>query len=282
MGRRLIIAAMLLAVPIGAYATGTEQASPAAAQVARYHGVLIRVPDLARARSFYVETLGFSEERVSDNLIRLVDDSPIYLEQAIGPLRPPDVDEARSAIAFKVRDIQATARRLREAGVEFLSEEPFQVAVGLAMRIRDPFGNIHSLLQPTLGSVPAFTEPAVYNSGLKNADADTAPLRSLFAGLGMVVLTERYFPPSLPIGHGDRSFAFMLHENEPGEPEIRARGEPGTAAVSLVFSTEDLQAASRVVGNGEAVPFALGRRLRATIPSGLPIEIWQMSAVPRR
>ena len=102
-----------------------------------------------------------------------------------------------------------------------MSDTPSAVEVGLAIRFRDPFGNIHALLEQTVGEVPPFEEPQVYNSGFKHPDADTASLRSLFVeALGFVVRTERYYPPSLPIGHPEGSFAFMLHENEPWEAEV--------------------------------------------------------------
>ncbi|MGQ0590531.1 MAG: VOC family protein [Sphingosinicella sp.] len=186
-------------------------------------------------------------------------------------------EEARSAIAFQALDIHATARRLRELGVVFLSDEPIRVGVGLALRFRDPFGNIHALLQQTIGEVAPFEEPEVYNSGFKRPDSDTPALRRMFAGLGFVVRSERYYPPSLPIGHGDGSFAFMLHENEPEEPEVRARSQPESAAVSLIFTAADLAAVQQQVGSGREDAFALGRRMRVTAPSGVPVEFWRLT-----
>jgi catechol 2,3-dioxygenase-like lactoylglutathione lyase family enzyme len=289
--RRLLIAASLLAAQAPPIRAAQPAPAPSAPQqdeirqIARHHGVLIRVPDLDRARQFYVDLLGFEAERLSDTMLRLPDPTPIYLEQVAQPLRPPAEDEARAAIAFQARDIRVTAARLRERGVTFLSEEPIRVGVGLAMRFRDPFGNIHALLEQTAAPVPPFEEPEVYNSGFKIPDADTAALRDLFAGLGIMVRTERYYPPSLPLGHRDGSFAFMLHENEQGEPEVRARIQPESAAVSLVLATASLDGLrSRLTDAeiGDEGSFALGRRVRVTAPSGVSVEFWQLAVEPAR
>lgn len=284
------IAWLLLALGCGQAAAppATAPADPlvsarAAAPLARYHGVLIRVPDLELALAFYSGVLGFESERIAPSLARLEDRNPIYLEQVGYPLRPPEGNEARASVAFQTRDIRAAITRLRERGVAFLSEEPSAVGVGQAIRFRDPFGNIHSLLEHTVSEVPPFDEPEVYNSGFKHPDADTASLRALIVDrLGFTVRTERYFPPSLPIGHRDGTFAFMLHENEPWEVEVRPRADPASAAVSLIFATTDLPALRRALSGpagiaspGEAQAFALGVRSRMIFPSGVPVEYWR-------
>ena len=276
-----LLAALQVPAHAGPEALATEQAATVPA--VRHHGVLIRVPSLDAARTFYADVLGFRAVDVSPDMLRLEDDVPIYLEQVDRPLRPPADDEARAAVAFQTQDVRAAVARLRAAGVAFLSEEPFEVGVGLAVRFRDPFGNIHALLEHRVSAVPPFDEPKVYNSGLKQPDADTPALRVLFQDLGMTVRTERYYPPSLPLGHSDGSFAFMLHENEAIEPEIRPRADPDAAAVSLVFAVEDMDAVRRQVGDGMTEPrgFALGERAHLTVPSGVPIEFWRIGPAER-
>ena len=273
--------------PSATQAAPPPEARPAESRF-RYHGALVRVPDLDRALEFYVGVLGFQAERLTPVLVRLQDDTPIYLERVDYPLRPPGDDEARSAIAFQTRDIGAAVERLRRLGVVFLADEPAPVGVGLSIRFRDPFGNIHALLEHRITDVPPFEEPEVYNSGYKHPDADTDDLRALFVGaMGFDVRTERYYPPSLPIGHRDGSFAFMLHENEPWEAEIRPREDPRTAAVSLVFVTDDLAEARRVllgaIGPGGIGPerrFGIGRRFDIIVPSGVPAELWRFAPGP--
>jgi hypothetical protein len=148
--------------------------------------------------------------------------------------------------------------------------------VGLSIRFRDPFGNIHALLQPS-ASEP-FAEPAIYNTGFKVSDASTAAFRRLLGeGLGFVARSERYYPPSIPWGHSDGAFAFMLHENEPTEPEIRARRNGGGEAVTLIFSApamEQVRSRLLAIGAGDSLVDVGVNRAVLRMPDGLTAQVW--------
>jgi hypothetical protein len=62
--------------------------------------------------------------------------------------------------------------------------------------------------------------------------------------LGFVVRSERYLPKDLPLGHKNKSFAFMLH-SRPGIASIRTGYPRVTAFNTLVFETFNLPAATR-------------------------------------
>jgi predicted enzyme related to lactoylglutathione lyase len=266
-------------------------AAPAQLESVRWHGVLIRTPDVARSVEFYDRVLAYDESATwaSGRLVRLTGDDPIYLEQTAHPVQAPaPLDEARAAIAFRVIDLDASIQSMRALGVELVNPEPFAVGVGAAIRFRDADGNVHSLLQTAQPPQPPFVEPAMYNSGFKLPDSDTAFVRELVASLGFEVMTERYYPPSLPLLHGDRSFAFMVHENEREEPEIRPRSSISTQqnGTVLVLVTDDIAATRRrvarhvggAVGAVDAISrFPLGRRFAFTTRSGVPTEVWQLS-----
>lgn len=266
-------------------AAGVLLLSPSRAEEVRFHGVLIRVPDVERAIAFYGGVMGFDLQRREVGLAVLRDSTPIYLEQTDAALVPPAEDEARSSVAFLTKDLAATTRAFRAKGVQFLREEPGKVGVGIANRFLDPFGNNHALIQQTIAEPPPFEEPEVYNSGFKIADRDTNAMRRLFIEvLGLTARTEKYYPPSLPIGHKDGTLAFMVHENEAFEPEVRPRGDPKSAAVSLVLATDDLDATRRRLlaagfdQLGPIRPFSMGVRMTLITPAGVPMEFWKTKA----
>ena len=118
--------------------------------------------------------------------------------------------------------IDTQGRREREAELAWRGEQ-YQVAIGRAQRFKDTTGIVHHMLQPNY-ALPPFAEPRIYNCGLDVPVDAIAPTRVLLEQkLGFAPMTERYFPPSIPYLEGDGSFGFMLHHNQPGEPDLRPR-----------------------------------------------------------
>lgn len=235
----------------------------------RFHGALIRVTDMEAARAFYVETLGFAvrSDQGVPRTVRLGGDFPLYLRQV--PAAPAQAggggrDVAHTEVAFMTADIARRTAALRRAGVVFLEDAPQEVGVGLAIEFRDPFGTVHSLLQQTIVEPDPFEEPKVYNSGFVHPKV--AEVRPLYVdALGFVVRTEKYFPPALPLGHADGSFAFMLHE----QAGLRRAADayPAGPGTTLIFTTPDVAAAMAYLTARGVETFRPGPR--RTVPEGI-------------
>ncbi len=121
--------------------------------------IQINVTDLHAARTFYGETLGIELRE------RFGPDGPFELELGDGPPvlvyqveRRIDVDYGRQTgltLVLYTDDLEGTVARWRDRGVEFIaiawSEDESGIAgcpYGRFIAFRDPFGNVHELLQP--------------------------------------------------------------------------------------------------------------------------------------
>lgn len=250
----------------------------------RHHGVLLRVPDLDAALAFYGDALGFAvaDFQPRAGWARLVSNLPIYLQATpSGRLHGPEI--ANAEITFKANDLDASTPNILAGRGRLTTERPYVVAVGRAIRFADPAGIVHHMLQPT-GPTPPFVEPSIYNCGFDVPEAAIAPTRVLLErGLGFVPLTERYFPPSIPYLEADHSFGFMLHHNQPGQPDLLPRPDPSADDLGAwqVFVASNLPVAVRAATDAGAIPldrgpqrFPMGRRMAFTTPGGGPLEIW--------
>lgn len=209
-----------------------------------FHGVVIHVADMDAALDFYSSVIGFGvAESVSESLVRLESDTPLYLLEA-GPERPAAAGEARTVFVLQTGDLDARIAEWRAKGVAFAADAPGKVGVGRSIPFRDPFGALHSLLQQEVGDPAPVKEPVMYNVGFYHADALAA--QDLYVdALGFVVRTTKYYPPAIPLGHADGSFAFMLHKRDVG-PAVEAQYASGTGAV-LIFTAPDLEQARRAL-----------------------------------
>ena len=214
----------------------------------RHHGVIIRTPELDSALAFYADGLGFAiaDFEPRRGWARLVGNMPIYLE-TVGNRRLHPADVANSEITFQSNDLDASIAVLRSAGARLTTSEPYATAVGRSIRFADHAGVVHHMMH-SARAAPLFAEPRIYNCGFDVPAAAMAPARSLLEGaLGFTAMTERYFPPSVPYLETNRSFAFMLHQHQDFEPDLRPREMPSRddLGVSLVFISTDLRATAR-------------------------------------
>lgn len=250
----------------------------------RHHGALIRVPSLDAALAFWGDGMGFAiaEFRPREGLARLASNLPIYLEEAPEGRLPP-ASAALVEITFQSNNLEASQLVLASAGARILTQQPREVAVGRSIVFSDIFGIPHHLLQSNR-SPPVFAEPRIYNCGFEVPQSEIGPTRRLLEeGLGFKPMTERYFPPSIPYLEVDDSFAFMLHHNQPGSPDVESRmnGASDDLGVSQVFTTTDLPAISNAAVAAGAVAldrrsrrFGVASRRAFATPGGAPFEIW--------
>lgn len=123
----------------------------------------INVTDLAEARRFYSETLGlplrdqWGEGRPFElNL----GPGPTVLVYPVEKSAPPEYpDQTGTTLVFYTEDLDRTMTEWTERGVEWIpiawSKEPNGAAncpYGRFIAFRDPFGNVHELLQPKEGA----------------------------------------------------------------------------------------------------------------------------------
>ncbi|MBL7033139.1 MAG: VOC family protein [Candidatus Delongbacteria bacterium] len=105
----------------------------------------VYVEDLAAARRFYVDTMGFEiKNEYGDCILQLHNDGVAFLlEQLEGdyPGQPCVIP------AIKVTDLVAEISRLKQAGVDMLHEEPQDFPAGRFVACRDGTGNLFEVLQ---------------------------------------------------------------------------------------------------------------------------------------
>lgn len=232
------------------------------------YALKINVDDMDKALSFYEKTLDFEVLDRSDyprSVTLSGDDEVKIVLHAVKRLT-----DSGLRFTLQVNDLDEAIVRMKTRGVEFVETQPRTEGVGKAISIRDPFGRSISLMHQTIRKVEPFREPRLYNFGYRVADMDAA--RAFYCGvLGFVPLTERYLPRDLPLGHADKSFAFMLHQRD-GVPAIASDGEPFNV---IVFATDDLaKTRARLEGSGVKVQPSTGG-LRFTDPFGNVAEIVQ-------
>jgi catechol 2,3-dioxygenase-like lactoylglutathione lyase family enzyme len=208
------------------------------------YGVRINVDDMDKAVSFYCGKLGFDVEDRSGYPGRVVlrsgDRNKLILTRVKKLVTRGPADTGFS-FTLQVNDLDEAIGRMKSLGVELGESNRRKEGVGSAIYIRDPFGRLISLMHQTIVKVEPFKEPKIYNFGFLIPNMETG--RDFYSDrLGFVVRSEKYLPLDLPLGHTDKSFAFMLHYR-PGVKAIKSE-YPGVSPFNmLIFETDDLEAA---------------------------------------
>ncbi len=202
----------------------------------RLYGIKLKVTDMDKAINFYCNILGFEiDKKESDKLVYLkTEEEKLILEKSKNNHFIDYPNEAQTILVFRVKDVDAKQKELTEKGVEFLTEGKKFVGPGHSTKFRDPFGNVHSFMQTSAND--DFKEPAIYNVGYYFNDMKLA--REFWCDkFGMVVMTEKYYPPSIPLLHPDKSFGFMLHD---GDYKNTKLNYPDDAQSLIMFTVDGL------------------------------------------
>jgi predicted enzyme related to lactoylglutathione lyase len=210
----------------------------------RTHGVKLNVDDMDQALSFYQGKLGFEIEDRSgypNQVVLKSGDSNKLILFKVKKLRKAEIGDTGVSFTLQVNDLDQASSAMRSRGVEFAETEKRKEGVGFAIYIRDPFGRRISLMHQTIVKVEPFQEPKIYNYGFAIPDMGVG--RDFYSNkLGFVVRSERYLPLDLPLGHKDKSFAFMLHYR-PGIKPIKSSYPSPAPFYTIVFETDSLEAA---------------------------------------
>lgn len=211
----------------------------------RTYGVKINVDDMEKALSFYNGKLGFEVEDRSDypdDVVLKSGGGGKLILNRVKRLKPLGPNDTRLSLTLQVNDLDRAVERMTALGVEFGEKERRKEGVGNAIYIRDPFGRLISLMHQTIVKVEPFREPKLYNFGVVVPDMQAG--RDFYSHkLGFVVRSERYLPLDLPLGHRDKSFAFMLHYR-PGVTAVKSDYPRAASLNTLVFETDSLPAAA--------------------------------------
>ncbi|MFX0049785.1 MAG: VOC family protein [Candidatus Hodarchaeota archaeon] len=112
----------------------------------------INVTNLEEAITWYTEILGFELSKKHYYPPRAVDlvqkgDIRLLLYQVQKPAKTDYPNEAQSIIIFKTDNLEKTMKELTEKSVEFIYPEAEQFPAGLFNAFKDPFGNVHEIVQ---------------------------------------------------------------------------------------------------------------------------------------
>ncbi|PYS51173.1 MAG: hypothetical protein DMF68_05245 [Acidobacteria bacterium] len=205
----------------------------------------INVDDMDKALSFYGDKLGFEVADRSDYpqvvVLKTGDNFKLILSK-VRRLQKAAATETQVSLTLQVNDLDRAIEKMKSLNVQFGETKPRKEAVGNAIFILDPFGRKISLMHETIVKDEPFKEPRVYNFGVLIPDMTAG--RDFYANkLGFVVRSEKYLPLDLPLGHEDKSFAFMLHYR-PGVTSIKSEYPSAAPFVMMVFETTELERTS--------------------------------------
>ena len=246
-------AVMLVTLFMAAASLSAQTAAGPIANLSIYtYGIEINVDDMDKALAFYNGKLGFEvEDRKGypQYVILKSDDREKLILNRVKQLRPRGQSDTGLSFTLQVNDLDQAIEKMQALGVEFAEKEKRKEAVGNAISIKDPFGRSISLMHQTIVKVDPFKEPKLYNFGFAVPDMQLG--REFYANkLGFAVRSERYLPLDLPLGHADKTFAFMLHYRD-GVVPIKGNHPHSADFNTAVFSTSNLSTAvARLKKNG--------------------------------
>jgi len=112
----------------------------------------INVTNLKEAIEWYTEILGFEVSKNHYYPPRAVDlvqkgNIRLLLYQVEKPTVLDYPKQAQSIIVFKTNNLKEAMDELKVKGVEFIYDEPVEFPAGLFNAFKDPFGNVHEIVQ---------------------------------------------------------------------------------------------------------------------------------------
>ena len=118
--------------------------------------MMIFVSDLAEAKRFYCEILGFPLKSESESRLDFVHGGCDFV--AFRCEQNAVVEEygqaARSVFVFEVPSVDAAMNELRAKGVRFLHRQPAENDFSRYAAFADPFGNVHEIYERRTAPAP--------------------------------------------------------------------------------------------------------------------------------
>ncbi|MEM8565744.1 MAG: VOC family protein [Bacteroidota bacterium] len=237
----------------------------------RFEGVKIQVNDLKAAKSFYHDILGFEIAQESEGLLQLKTGTfPIQLEKVEMPNGTDFATEANAKIAFHSPNLLGTIRYLSRYGVDIVNDQIHKNGVGIHVLVKDPAGNMHSIMEVQSERKNNFQGFKIYNTGFTVSSMEESE-KFYVNQLGFEVLSRNYLPNALPLKHLDETFAFMLHTKKNTRPAQMRLQESQTM---LIFKAPNLEQIMQRL-EGLQIIQKSEQRLVFADPSGIISEIQQ-------
>lgn len=111
--------------------------------------ILIFVSDIAEAKRFYRDILGFPLKSETFNRLEFIHEGCDFV--AFTCEKDAEIKDysnvARSVFVFEVESIEKSFADLRAKGVNFLHEEPSENEFSRYAAFSDPFGNVHEIFE---------------------------------------------------------------------------------------------------------------------------------------
>ena len=116
--------------------------------------VQLNVVGLQAGIDWYTGVLGFRVSAENNFLhhgttVQLEHDQGfrLILHNAKTPAKIDYPDDVQTMVVWQTEDLAATMRHMKSKGVEFIVSEPQEINVGRYVAFRDPFGNVHELIE---------------------------------------------------------------------------------------------------------------------------------------
>ncbi len=113
--------------------------------------IQINVTDMDKAIDWYTNVLGFKLSKqhyyypIAVDLVH--EGTRLILHRADKPANIDYPNVAQTLICMQTEDIKASLKDLKSKGVELIHETPLEFPMGLYAAFRDPFGNVHELVE---------------------------------------------------------------------------------------------------------------------------------------
>lgn len=118
--------------------------------------VQLNVVGLQAGIDWYTRVLGFTVSDENNFLhhgttVQLHHDQGfrLILHNARKPAKIDYPDDVQTMIVWRTDDLAGTMAQMKTNGVEFVFSEPQPINVGRFVAFRDPFGNVHELIELT-------------------------------------------------------------------------------------------------------------------------------------
>lgn len=112
--------------------------------------IQVNVTDMERAIEFYCDTIGFevSSKEYYPAIVSLKHEPiPFILNLVEKPVEIDYPRQAQSLLNIQTESLATAMEVLKAKGVEFVHDTPQPCPVGVYAAFRDPFGNVHELLE---------------------------------------------------------------------------------------------------------------------------------------
>jgi len=112
--------------------------------------IQINVCDMDKAIDFYCKKIGFEihSKKYYPDIVDLVNEGiPLILYKVAKPISIDYPKVAQTLINIQTDDLEVSLKDLKSKGVELIHETPQDCPVGVYAAFKDPFGNVHELLE---------------------------------------------------------------------------------------------------------------------------------------